>query len=100
MTLDLDIGQSKKPKILMKNSIVYYEADTNSLVDTDTFYENFTKGPFKYYVIKEVGGWGGQMMMFDDKVSGWGWLNADVIKKHTRKTTLFACAEKKVGIFF
>ena len=42
MTLDLDIGQSKKPKILMKNSIVYYEADTNSLVDTDTFYENFT----------------------------------------------------------
>ena len=42
MTLDLDIGQSKKPKILMKNSIVYYEADTNSLVDTDTLYENFT----------------------------------------------------------
>jgi hypothetical protein len=27
-----------------------------------------------------VGGWGGQMMMFDDKVGGWGWLNADVIK--------------------
>ena len=36
---------------------------------------NFPKGPFKYYVIKEVGGWGGQMMMFDDKVGGWGWLN-------------------------
>ena len=31
----------------------------------------FSKGPFKYYVIKEVGGWGGQMMMFDDKVGGW-----------------------------
>ena len=30
------------------------------------------KGPFKYYVIKEVGGWGGQMMMFDDKVVGGG----------------------------
>ena len=28
------------------------------------------KGPFKYYVIKEVGGWDGQMMMFDDKVGG------------------------------
>ena len=27
-------------------------------------------GPFKYYVIKEVGGWGCQMMMFDDKVGG------------------------------
>ena len=26
------------------------------------------KGAFKYYVIKEVGGWVGQMMMFDDKV--------------------------------
>ena len=41
----------------------------------------FHKGPFKYYVIKEVGGWGGQMMMFDDKVGGWEWLNDDVIKK-------------------
>ena len=27
------------------------------------------------------GGWVGQMMMFDDKVGGWGWLNDDVIKK-------------------
>ena len=52
----------------------------------------FNNGPFKYYVIKEVGGWGGQMMMFDDKVGGWGWLNADVIKKYKRKKTLFACA--------
>ena len=42
------------------------------------------KGPFKYYVIKEVGGWGSQMMMFDDKVGEWvGWLNADVIKQYT-----------------
>ena len=56
------------------------------------------RGPFKYYVIKEVGGWGGQMMMFDDKVGRWGWLNDDVNKKYTRKKTLFACAEKKVGI--
>ena len=46
-----------------------------------------------------MGGWGGQMMMFDDKVGGWGWLNDDVIKKYTRKKTLFACTEKKVGIF-
>ena len=37
--------------------------------------------------------------MCDDKVSGWGWLKADVSKKYTRKKTLFACAEKKVGIF-
>ena len=40
----------------------------------------FAKGPFKYYVIKEMGGWGGQMMMFDDKVGG-GWLNDDVIRQ-------------------
>ena len=26
------------------------------------------------------------MMMFDDKVGGWGWLNDDVIKRYTRKT--------------
>ena len=33
-----------------------------------TLESSLGKGPFKYYVIKEVGGWGGQMMMFDDKV--------------------------------
>ena len=26
----------------------------------------FWKGPFKYYVIKEVGGWGQKMAIFDD----------------------------------
>ena len=41
------------------------------------------KGPFKYYIIKEVGGWGCQMMMFDDKWGGGGWLNADMSKKYT-----------------
>ena len=46
---------------------------------------SFGRGAFKYYVIKEVGGWVGQMMMFDDKVGGWEWLNDDVIKKYTRK---------------
>ena len=39
------------------------------------------------------------MMMFDDKVGGWGWLNDDVIKKYTRKKPLlFVCAENKVVI--
>ena len=46
-------------------------------------FHKYHKGPFKYYVIKEVGGWGGQMMMFDDKVGGWGRLNDDVSKKYT-----------------
>ena len=26
----------------------------------------FSKGPFKYYVIKDVGGWGQKMAIFDD----------------------------------
>ena len=26
----------------------------------------FSKGPFKYYVIKEVGGWGQKMAIFND----------------------------------
>ena len=43
-----------------------------------------TKGAFKYYVIKEVGGWVGQTMMFDDKVGELGWLNAAVIKNLTQ----------------
>ena len=41
------------------------------------------------------------MMMFDDKVGGWGWLNDDVSKKYTRKKKLLLFAqEKKVEIFF
>ena len=40
----------------------------------------WTKGPFKYYVSKEVGG-GCQILMFADKVSVWGLPNADVSKK-------------------
>ena len=40
------------------------------------------RGAFKYYIIKEMGGWVGQMMMFDDKVGGWGWLNDDLSKKY------------------
>ena len=42
------------------------------------------------------------MMMFDDMVGGWGWLNDDVIKKYTNmeKKTLFVCAENKGWFFF
>ena len=28
--------------------------------------KNVDKGPFKYYVIKEVGGWGQKIAIFDD----------------------------------
>jgi hypothetical protein len=35
------------------------------------------------------------MMMFNDKVGGWGWPNDDMSKKYTRKKTLFSCTEKK-----
>ena len=30
------------------------------------FCVSYSKGPFKYYVIKEVGGWDQKMAMFDD----------------------------------
>ena len=46
-----------------------------------------------------MAGWGGQMMMFDDKVGGWGWLNDDVIKKYTRKKKTFVCVHRKQGFF-
>jgi hypothetical protein len=55
-----------------------------------------TKGPFKYYVIKEMVGWGGQMMMFDDKVGGWGWLNADVSKNIQGKKLCLHLQEKRL----
>ena len=41
-----------------------------------------------------MGGWGGQMMMFDDKVGGWGWLNADV-SKNIQGKKLCSRAQKK-----
>ena len=34
------------------------------------------------------------MMMFDDKVGGWEWLNDDVIKKYTRKKNFCLRAQK------
>ena len=58
------------------------------------FFNQYSWGAFKYYVIKEVGGWVGQMMMFDDKVGGWEWLNDDVIKKYTRKKNFCLRAQK------
>ena len=33
-------------------------------------------GPLKYYVSKSVG----QMLMLADKVGGWGWPNADILR--------------------
>jgi hypothetical protein len=39
---------------------------------------SIAKGPFKYYVIQEVGGWGQKMAIFDDsqycKSSKIGWV--------------------------
>ena len=61
---------------------------------------NGHRGAFKYYVIKEVGGWVGQMMMIDDKVGGWGWLNDDVIKKYTYKEKKLCLRAQKKRLEF
>ena len=37
------------------------------------------KGPFKYYVSKELGGWGGQMLMFANKVGGIGQIKTSPV---------------------
>ena len=38
----------------------------------NAFALSYTKGAFKYYVIKEVGGWGQKMAIFDDhQRCGW-----------------------------
>jgi hypothetical protein len=62
------------------------------------------KGPFNYYVSKEVGGWGGQLLTFADKVGGCGWPNADVSKKSEKKSYLcmhtFLCGTFFMSIFF
>ena len=55
-------------------------------------------GPFTNYVIKEVSGWGSQMMMFDNKGGGWGWLNADVSKKYTRKRKVELIDAKDIDV--
>ena len=38
------------------------------------------------------------MMMFDDKVGGWGWINDDVIKKYTRKKKRFCLRAQKTRL--
>ena len=53
-------------------------------------------GPFKYYVIKEVGGRGGQMMMFDDKVDGCWWLKSVHFQKPVTRSSFLS---KSVVIF-
>ena len=35
--------------------------------------EQIRKAIFRYYISKEVGRWGGQLLTFADKVGGWGW---------------------------
>ena len=43
------------------------------------------KGPFKYYIIKKVGGGLGQMLTFAYMVGEWVWQDAYVIKKSLKK---------------
>jgi len=40
------------------------------------------------------------MMMFDDKVGGWGWLNDDVIKKYTYKEKKLCLPAQKTRLEF
>jgi hypothetical protein len=44
-----------------------------------------------------VGGWGGQMMMFDDKVGWWEWLNADVSKSIQGKKLCLGAQKKRLA---
>ena len=39
---------------------------TKEIAHADLAHADFSKGPFKYYVIKEVGGWRQKMAIFDD----------------------------------
>ena len=41
-------------------------------------------------------GWDGQMMMFDDKVGGGVWLNADVIKNIQGKKLCLRAQRKRL----
>ena len=56
---------------------------------TSIYSEVRAKGTIQ--VLRHQRGWwvGWPMMMFDDKVGGWGWLNADMSKKYTRKKTFY-----------
>ena len=49
----------------------FYEFDNRSIsVSFTSAYIQLSWGPFKYYVIKEVGGWGGQMMTWSKNMQG------------------------------
>ena len=47
----------------------------------------FRKGPFKYYVIKEVGGWGQKVAIFDDTQYSAQWLSI-VLGRHFKVPVL------------
>ena len=53
--------------ILIKSNV--QEDEPTVVVYVDVIYAMMGKGPFKYYVIKEVGGWGQIMAIFDKKKS-------------------------------
>ena len=56
----LDVGGQDKTFSRMTSNLCFCLLMVNLIT---TFYH---KGPFKYYVIKEVGGWGQKMAIFDD----------------------------------
>jgi hypothetical protein len=73
-----------------------FESIFISLILISAVSSQISKGPFKYFVSKEVGG-GGQLLTFAHKVGGWGWPNADVSKKEKKYPTKksFLCVHRK-----
>ena len=45
---------------------IIFEGESHNLAKIPDNFRILLKGPFKYYVIKEVGGWGQKMAFFDD----------------------------------
>ena len=50
----------------LKETVLELNRDFPPFVCFRSFLLLFTQGPFKYYVIKEVGGWGQKMAIFND----------------------------------
>ena len=68
-------GVASAPSILGKDrgSPCSFKISCNTITCTLSMLESsytgrgrINKGPFKYYVIKELGGWGQKMAIFDD----------------------------------
>ena len=61
-----NFDHAQKVSLFTKIGIIFKSIKVLLFFRMNTLFMDFPKGAFKYYVIKEVGGWGQKMEILDD----------------------------------